>query len=158
LDNGTTREERVRPDLHMLVHRGQTAEDDPIANLNVSSQRSAVGEYYIVTDDAVVCDMRVRHEEIVVTDSRDARVLHGAAIDRATLSKHVSVANLEACGLAIVFLVLRRIANGSKLKKPVVGSDSRRTIDDHVRTDDGARTDLHVRADDAEGPHGHIRR
>ena len=47
---------------------------------------------------------------------------------------------------------------GSELEEPIPGSDPCRTVDDDMRSDDGAGTDLHIRANDAEGSHGHVRR
>jgi hypothetical protein len=93
-----------------------------------------------------------------VTPRRD-----GAAIHRDGFAEHVAVADLEARRLALVFLVLRRIAEGGELKIllpapmrvgplmtacgpiQVPGADARRRADDAERPDLDVRRDLRLR-------------
>ena len=54
----------------------------------------------LIADHAVVRDVRVGHEQVVVADARDALVVRRAAIDGAALAEHVAVADLEPRRLA----------------------------------------------------------
>src|SRR5579883_317996 len=157
-DDRPAREKCVRPDLAMLMHGRQATENDPIADLHVPAQGDAVGEDRVASHEAVVRDMRVGHEEIIIADAGDALVVHGAAVDRAALAKDVAVTDLEASRLAPIFLVLWRISDGGERVNPVLGTDRGRTIDDDVGSDDRAPTDANLRADHAEGTHGDLRR
>ena len=55
------------------------AEDDPVADVHVAGQLGAVGEDHVVADLAVVRDVDVRHDPVVVAHPRDAGILHRAA-------------------------------------------------------------------------------
>src|ERR1700730_367655 len=81
---------------------------------------------------------------------RHPAVVGGAAIYRDGFAKYVAVADFQKRRLALVLLVLRRVAQGSELKDLVVGADARRTVDYRMRTDPGAGADDHVGADDRE--------
>ena len=53
-----------------------------ILHRDVAGQRGAIGENSVAADDAIVRDVRTRHEQIVAADARDAAALHGAAAHR----------------------------------------------------------------------------
>ena len=57
LDDRAAGQERVRADLHELVHRCQAAEDHPVADFDMPAKRGAVGEHGLAANDAVMCDM-----------------------------------------------------------------------------------------------------
>ena len=50
--------------------------------------------------------------------------LDGAAVDGGELAEHVAVADLEARRLALVLLVLRRVADRGELEDLVVRADA----------------------------------
>src|SRR6185437_10683744 len=157
-DDRATGQEGMRADPAMLMHRRETAENDPVPDLDVTGERDAVGEDRVASHHAVVRDVRIGYEEIVVADAGDALVVDRAAVERAAFAKDIAVADLEAGRLTGVFLVLRRIAQRSELIDPVARADRGRTVDDDMGADDGARTDANLRADDTEGTHGDVRR
>ena len=80
----------------------------PSRRRDVAGELAGVGEDGVVADLAVVRDVHVGHDPVVVAEARDARVLHRAAVDRAVLADRVAVADLDRGGLAGVLLVLRR--------------------------------------------------
>ena len=73
-----------------------------------------------------------------------------AAIHRHILAEHVAIADYQARGLTLVFLVLRRIADGGELEHLVAGAQHRGAVDHGMRADPAARTDGHLGADDRE--------
>src|SRR5450432_2174701 len=101
--------------------------------------------------------MRIRHQQIVIADVRHAPVVAGAAIHRDAFAEYVAVADFQARRFTVVFLILRRVAQRGKLEYLVAGPDSRRTVDDHVRSDPAAGADADVRPDDAERPDRNVR-
>ena len=108
----------MRADLAELVHGGVAAQDHPVADLDVAGEGGAVGEHDLVADHAVVRDVRVGHEQVVVADAVTPLSWRGAAIDGAALAEHVAVADLQARRLAVVLLVLRRIADARRTGRP----------------------------------------
>ena len=76
----------------------------------MTTQGCAIGHDDFVAQLTIVGDMRVRHEQVVIADLRHALIVGRAAIHRDEFAKHVAVADFEARWLALVLLVLRRIA------------------------------------------------
>ena len=117
-----------------------------------------VGEDGVVADLAVVRDVHVGHDPVVVADARDARVLRGAAVEGAELADRVAVADLEPRGLAArTSCPAARAPMRGELEDAVVAADrrvarrSRRAgrpwCPRRSRTcgaDDGVRADLDV--------------
>ncbi len=100
----------MRADLAELMDAGETTHDHPVAEFHMAAERREIREHHLVADDAVVRDVCVRHEEIVVADARDAVALHGAAMHGREFADLIAIADLEARRLPLVLLVLRRIA------------------------------------------------
>src|SRR6202035_662759 len=83
--------------------------------------------------------------------------MRGAAVHRDALANDIAVADFEPGRFPLVLFVLRRIAHRGELENLVVRADSSGSVDDYVRTDQGARSDGDVRSDDAEGADRHAR-
>src|SRR6516225_4262015 len=113
----------MRADLDELVYGGEPAQDRPVPDLDVPTHGNAVGEHRVAADLAIVRHVRVSHEEIVAADARHALVVGGAAIGGGELAEYVAVADLEPGRLALVFLVLGRVPEGSELKHPIIGTE-----------------------------------
>ena len=92
------------------MHGRQAAHGDPIADLHMTAEGGAICHHDLVAQPAVMGDMRIRHEEIVVADARHAFIMSRAAVHRDGFAKYIAVADLEPRRLAFVFLVLRRVA------------------------------------------------
>ena len=90
------------------------AEDHPVADVHVAGELACVGEDGVVADLAVVREVHVGHDPVVVADARDAGVLRRAAVDGDVLADGVAVADLDRGGLARVLLVLRRRADARR--------------------------------------------
>src|SRR5258707_1018011 len=96
----------------------------------------------------------VRHRR----PSHRQHIGRNVASHRDGFAKYVAVADFEQRGLALVFLVLRRVAQGRELKNLVAGADARRSVDHRVRADPGAGADDHIRTDDRERTDLNVRR
>jgi len=80
--------------------RRQAAHVHPVAELDVAGQSCAIGHDDVVAQHAVMRDMRVRHEEVVAADARDALIVRGAAVYGAELAEYVLIADLKIGSLA----------------------------------------------------------
>src|SRR6201991_1195642 len=140
-------DERMRAHLAELVHARVTGEDRPVADLRMPGERRVVGEHDMVAHLAVVRDMHVGQEPVVVADTRDTAAVTGATVDRDELTDEIAIADDDFGALALPFLVLRRTTDGRELRDAVVASDHGRTLDHHVRTDGRALADDHVGTD-----------
>src|SRR5471032_1662390 len=145
---GAHADEGVRADLAELVHIGEAAHDDPVADFDVAGQLRVVREDRVAADLAVVRQVDVGRDPVVVAEPRHADVLHGAGVEGAEFADRVAVADFQTGRLAVPFLVLRRGADRRELEELVVAADGRVAFDDHVRADHRAGGYGHVRADD----------
>ena len=80
--------------MHELVERGATAEKRAVINPNVTGKQTIVRDDDVVSDDAIVTDMRPRHQKILVADFRRA-ALGAAAMNSAVFADDVVVADLD---------------------------------------------------------------
>src|SRR5262249_17308474 len=106
--DGIAADKRVAADAAELVDAGGRADLPKILDDHVSAGRRAGAEDHAVADVAVVGDVRVRHDEVVVTDRGLASAAPRAAVDRDELPERVAPADRQPRALAFVFEVLRR--------------------------------------------------
>jgi len=138
-------------DAAKLVHQRKAAQNSVVTNRHVTGQAGAIGENRSIADLAVMRQMAIGHDEIVMAEPRHTTARHGSTIESAVLPDDVPVADLKPGGFAFITQMLRRIAQGRELVNFIVPADTRRPVDDDMRTDPGVVTDLHARTDDAEG-------
>src|SRR5690606_18366399 len=137
--------------VHELVDGGLTADDGPVMNVNVSGKLYIVGNDGVRADLAVVRDMHVGHDPVVVTQAGHPDILDGARVYRHVLTEHIAVADFQSRGFTAVLLVLRHAPYGTKPVEHVVGSDPGVAVDDAMRTNLGARPNGDIGADQAIG-------
>ncbi|MNR10881.1 hypothetical protein D3C85_1271540 [compost metagenome] len=132
-----------------LVHAGKAAQDHPVTDVHVAGQRRVVGEDGVVADLAVVRQMDIGHDPVVVADAGHAAILRGADVEGAEFADGVVVADFQPCRLARVLLVLRHRTQRTELENAVVLANAGMAFDHHVRADPGAAVDADIGADDA---------
>jgi len=110
-----------------------------------------------------MCDVDVSHNPVVVAESGHTLILHGTSANRAVLTNGISVADLQARIFALIFLVLRIVADRCELINMIVLADSGRAVYHdmafHFRsgTDFNLITDNRIRSDiDVIGDHGSV--
>src|ERR1700752_2787003 len=96
----------MRTDAHELVHRAQRAHHGPFFDGHVSGQGRAVHQHGVISDHAIMPDVRVGHDEQMTAPSGYAAAFDGSAIDGNVLANFVVVTNFELRGLAFVSDVL----------------------------------------------------
>jgi hypothetical protein len=112
----------------------------------------------MITYLAIVGNMDIGHDPIIVSKTSEPSPLDSTAIDSAILANGVTVANMKLCWFAPVFLILRIITNRGKLKDMIIASNPSRPSDDGMRTDPGTGADLHIRTDNGKRTHADILR
>src|SRR5437868_12562347 len=112
----------------------------------------------MVADLAIVRDMHVGHDPIVVADRCHATILRRTRIDRAELANSVSVPDFEPRRLAGVFFVLWVAADRGELKDAIVAPDAGSARYVGMRADRRAFTDRHAIFDDRVRSDSHTAR
>src|SRR5450830_10021 len=145
---GAHADKGVGADLAELVHVGVAAHDDPVADLHVPGHLGIVREDCVAAHHAVVRQVDVGRNPVVVAQLRHALVLHRAQVEGAEFAHRVAVAHFQAGRLAVPLLVLRWRADRRELEELVVAADGRMAFDDDVRADPGTVADDDVRTHD----------
>src|SRR3981081_3908255 len=108
----------------MPAKRGRVRHDDVTPNL------------------AIVRNVGIGHDQVVVADSGASPALPRAAVDSDKLSDYVMVADLQARRFTRIGDVLRRQANRSKREETIVRANFRGTFDRDVRSQTTALANL----------------
>src|SRR5450631_3929733 len=121
--------------------------------MHMTAQSRSIRHDGVTTDLAVVGNMHVRHDPIVVTYARDTGILHRAGIEGAEFAYGVVIAYLKTRRLARIFLVLGNSSHRIKLEDTVVLADAGVPFDYHMRPYPCSRTDLDMFADNGISAH-----
>ena len=124
----------LRADARELMHGGQPADENEIADLAMAAQRRRGRKNHVVADLAVVADMAAIHEVAAIADAGDAAAGRGAGVHGRLLTDGAALADLE---LASVRRDSPAICGGPP-------SDDER-IDRAVVADRGLRGDVDMR-------------
>ena len=96
----------VRADADKLVHDRKAAQYHPIADMHMAGQLGVVGKYGVIADLAVVRQVHIGHDPVVVTDTGDAYITWRPDIEGAKLADGVALADDQLTRLALIFFVL----------------------------------------------------
>jgi hypothetical protein len=102
----------------------------------MSGQQTIVRDHDIVSDEAIVTDVRSAHQKILVANFRGAAI-GAAAMDRAVLSDNIVVPDFDF-----------RFSFCGKTKHPAVAHQHRAVSDEISATDGDLAFDHHVRLHD----------
>ena len=121
---GTDRRDAMCAYHAKLMHRGKAPQNGIIAHMHMPRERSIIGENSVVANLAVMRDMTVGHNPIIVAYLGYANILGGAAIKRAKFSNDIPLANLQTGGLACIFFILRNFPYRGELKNFVLPTNA----------------------------------
>src|SRR5699024_5416173 len=156
VDAAVHAQKSVRADTAELMGAGVAGEDHPVTNDHVAGQGGAIGKGGVRAHLAVVGDVAVGHQPVVVADAGHANVVGGDAVDGHILADGVVTADLHGGVFAVVFLVLWSFTDGRKLVDAAVAADAGAPADDNMRPDPAAVADDGLWPDDAVGANGDI--
>jgi hypothetical protein len=100
--------------------------------------------------------MRVRHDEIVISNSRIPAAPDSSAMDIHVFPKDVVITDREKRFLAFEFQVLRLKTDRCKRIKLIGVADRRRAFNNNVRFETATVADLNTRSDSAVRPNPNI--
>src|SRR5687767_9447552 len=150
-------DEGAAADPGELVHGGKSGDHRVISDLRVPGERRAVREHGRGSVPAVVGDVGVRHEVVVVPDDRLPRPRGRPPVDGRELAERVARSHDEPRRLPVVLQVLRLEPENGMREHPVLLAEDRGPLELRVGADGGASAELHPFADDGVGPDGDSR-
>jgi hypothetical protein len=102
--------DNVVADAAELMHGGEAADHDMVADDHVAGEGAVVGENAVVADDAVVRDVAVGEEDAVAADHGSVAG-RGGAVHGDKLAEDVVFPDPQPGGFAAVFQILRSLAD-----------------------------------------------
>src|SRR5260221_7553984 len=139
LDPGHAADHRMLADPDELMDGGKAADDREIGDHDVAGERRVVDHDDIVADLAVMRDMGADHEQAAVADPRHHAAARRAGIHRHVLADDVVAADDERGFLAVVFEILRLVADRREGEDPGIGADRRSAGDNALGSQLDAR-------------------
>ena len=110
--------ETIGTDTHKLMHGAKSAEDRVVADGHVTRQGGVVDKNDMVSDLAIMGDVHSHHQQAVTADACHKTTAFGAWVHGDVLTNDRVRSDLEAAVLAVIFLVLRNVADGGKEGNP----------------------------------------
>src|ERR1700737_3705251 len=132
----------MRPNPHKMMHRAQRPYVCPVFHGYMPAERSRVRHNDVTANLAIVRNVGIGHDQVVVADPGASPALHRAAVDGDKLADYVMVADLQPCRFTRVGDVLRRQANRSKREETIVRANCRGAFDRDVRSKTAALANL----------------
>jgi hypothetical protein len=115
---------------------------------HVAGKHRAIREDNVAADPAVMSNVRLSHDEVVIADFSDVAAAFGAPLQRRKLSKGVSFAGTQQAPLSAIFQILGRLSRGNKGIKDRPAPELRWAFDDAVTADSHIIVQDDVIADD----------
>src|SRR5690554_5231977 len=147
----------MRTDFAKLMHQGKTTQNCPITNMYMARKCGVVNQNTVITKHAIVTNMHICHQQIVVADGGFMAILNGAAMDGDALTNNIVITDYQTSRFAFVFQVRRVLTYCGKLKNLIVLANDCRAFDHDMRGDHRARTNLYIRSDNRPGANLNIR-
>src|SRR5690625_4390160 len=139
----------MRTNMHELMNGGQAAQYDPVTHMNMTGKLYRIGNHRMAANLAIMSNMHIRHDPVIVAQSRRTDVLNGADIDCHVLTKRISIADHESSWFAAILFVLRMPAYRTKTVEIVISSNAGMAVNHTVRTDNAAFINADIGSDDA---------
>jgi len=130
-----------------LMHAGKAAKDRPVTDMHMACQGRIVGHDRLITNDAIVGNMHIRHDPVVITQNGLTFVLRRTATNRAVFANRVSITDDQSGWLTSIFLILWVVTDRCELVDMIVFADNGGAIDHNVTFDTCAISDFNVVTD-----------
>jgi hypothetical protein len=137
----------MRSDPGELMDSREAADNGVIFDMDMSAEGGDVGHDNMIIQFAVMGNMSIRHQHIVIANNRHADIGAGGTVDSGKFPDYVEVADDHAGLLAAELQILRRGADRAELKDAAAFAYMGVVIDYGMRADYGIFADLNIGAD-----------
>ena len=154
-DPEVTADQAMASDFDELMNADHTTQDRKIFNLDMSGQIDRIGHDDIVSEQAIVGDVAVGHQEAIASDDCFP-VRLGAAVDRDKFADHGALADFGGCRFTAKFEVLGYFADNAVMQNGAIGSQTGAGQQGHKTADVAMVTDNHIIGNPAIWTNGDI--
>src|SRR5215207_3444044 len=123
----------------MLVHRGPAADDRVFCNSDMTGEEHVVDEDYVVSERAIVGNVRPNHEQASIADTGQKAAAGRPGVDCDVLTDPAVATDLQPARLASILQILRCKAEARERIHLGVLADLRRAADDDMGMKANAR-------------------
>ena len=88
--------EGICADADEMMDRAERAYLGPVTDYDVTTEGCGIGQQDVITDEAIVRDVSVSHDEGVIADTREATAFYGATVDGYELADFIVITNFQA--------------------------------------------------------------
>ena len=155
--NRATAQHHMLTDTAELVDRRHTTDNGKVFHFDVACQRSVIGENTVIADHAVMRDVRIDHQQVIVTHTGDPGILHSAAVNGDAFADHIAIADFGSRRFTVIFLILIGFADRRELINLVIASDTGMAVHHHVGFQYGAFADFYISANHTKRADLHTR-
>jgi hypothetical protein len=113
----------------------------------MSGQRAVISQYAPAANAAVMGNMRIGHQQIVIANDCLGAAVFGARVKRAILADNIIITNLQENFFAFKFKILRLAADYRSGEYPAIFSDGSIAVNYTMCTDLGIGPDCNLVAD-----------
>jgi hypothetical protein len=145
-------DDRVGAYPRELMNPRKPADDGEVLNVDVSGKVCRVGHDDVIAQLAVMGDMAVRHQQVVIADDGDADVGAGRPINRNVFPDRVMIADNDPRLLASELEILGGAAERCELRDSAFLTDIGMGFDDYVGADTGIFPDRYIGTDNRIRP------
>src|SRR5690625_2904331 len=110
----------VRTNPDKLMHCRQATQHNPVSNMNMACQLNPVRHNGVATNLAIVGDMNISHNPVIVRHPGGTHILYSAGIDGDIFPYHVAVADGQVSCFALIFFILRVPPYGAEAVEGIV--------------------------------------
>src|ERR1700757_50552 len=108
----------------------------------MTSERCPIGNNIPVSQQAIVGDMTIHHQKIVIAYSSDHSAAGRSRVERDIFSDRIVVTDDQLAGLPFILEILRNRAHAREWEKYVSFSDGGPALDDDVGLEFASFSDL----------------
>ena len=134
-----------------LVHQGEAAQGDTVPDMNMACQRGVVCKNNVTPNFAVMGNVAIRHNQVMVTDTRYTATPHGSTVKGGRFSNDVVIANNKLSGFVFVAQILGRLAKAYKRVDLAVFANGAGARNNRMRGNPAALANFYVGTNDGKG-------
>src|SRR4030095_11243605 len=127
----------------------QPTHDREILDHDVAAERGAVGDDVTIAEEAIMGDVALHHQEILIAHPGHHAAGRGPWIERNILADRVAIADQKLARFALIFEIVRHGTDTREGKYHIAFAERGATGNDRVRVNSTAFADPHAGADDA---------
>lgn len=138
------------------MHQGEATQGDTIFNVNMPRKRGVVCKNNVAADFAVMGNVAIRHNQVMVTNTCHPATPNGSTVERGRFSNDVVIANNELGGFVFVAQVLGRLAKTYKRVNLAVFANGAGARNNRMRGNPAALANFYVGTNDGKGVNPYV--